>query len=724
MTHTPRTPHHPLTPTSPPSHPPHTAPRTSHHHQPKRAHPELLLLAAATLIAVLVIEVAYAIDSEWPPAADPVNAQMSPGPGLEMEKISISIPNEFSQWFTHQHDVGGWNEWPVDFAIGDIEGESDGDTDIVLYLADEVLLGARIEIDWVNNSGTLVPLWAWKLPNTPSTPPGSHAGLGPHNCLIWDFDNDGSNEIALVGPAQYDLWGVPTWGQAVYVVQEDPTPPPGPWDFSVPPPRVLAVSEASGLSSSSEIGERLGICRVRDTAYRQDILSFNHDGSTLSIWRLPDDPASTSMVRVFSSAYTVPITHEYNHADIDGDGFDEFAWDGVLDFVDLVNGTATPTNTTNPLEGVWLWHTGQVPYDHMDQMMILDFDPNSPGLEINSLPEYQWTDPTGASHPGVDTLWNTDGTILRVNDDCPFQHPQSVSVGNWTSSRDGLESIYVPKSFSNQTVTGSEIWLCGSYAVDAEQNELAVDGGYWQTVKVNPPENDLPIHRATGPNYRTWQIDWDGDRSQDEILHYFWQTLIVWRMGEKGDWGTTPPPGMPTEQQVQSSWIENGVELWWDFYQGYNGAKVDEWGWNNGGPGRYTHYYQKLGEAYPGAGAWRPLAWDIGRDYREEIVVATPFAINIFYNSDPLPFGSSHISPIRDRMYRRVRMERVGEPYIFPQDPPCIGDLNDDNNVDILDLLYVLDQWGQTNSTADLNVDQTVDILDVLIVIGTWGPCP
>lgn len=689
----------------------------------------LTLCAMWAVASPAGLRVARPIDSEWPPEADPINNQMSPGANLEMGLISVSIPNEFADWFAHQHDVGGWNEWPLDFAIGDIEGIDDGDVDIVLSMANEIMLGARLTIDVDAGTATLEPLWCWKVPGAPATPPSNHAGHDAHNCLIWDFDGDGANEVAIVAPAQYELWGELVWGQAIYVVQTDSSPPPAPWDFSVPPPRVLAQSEASSDASSGEIAERLGICRVSDTPYRQEIVSHNHDGSTLSIWRMPPQgsPIPGALERVFSRSWTVPVTHEFNHADIDGDGFDEFAWDGVLDFVDLVGGVATPTNATDPLQGVWLWKTGMVQYAHMDQMMILDFDPASPGLEINSTPEFDWTDPTGATHRGVDTLWKTDGTILRVNDDCPFHHPQGIHVGNWTASRDGLESIFVPKSFGAPTVTGGEIWLCGAYAVDAQQNELAVDGGYWQTVKVNPPENDLPIHRATGPAYRMSQIDWDGNRESDEILNYFWQTMIIWRMGEKGDWGDTPPAGMPTQAQLQEPWIEDGNELWWEFYQGYNGQKINEWSWNNGGPGRYTHYYEKLGEAYPGGGVWRPLAWDILGDSREEAVVVTRNKINIFFNRDLPPTGIAATSPTADRTYRRVRMERVGEPYMFEvgNDTPCPADFNNDRQVNGADLAMLLASWGATDpdSRIDLDHNGVIDGADLAVFLGAWGSC-
>lgn len=687
--------------------------------------PRRLVAAAATGMALWAIGLpsSQATDSEWPPAPDPINAQMAPGPGLEMGLVSMTIPAEFAAWFSHAHDVG-WMTFPLDFAIGDVEGVDDGDVDIVIHMADEILLGARLTIDLQSGAGSLLPLWCWKAPNSPADPPTSHVGLDRHNVLIWDFDDNGSNEIAVVAPAQYDLWGKLVWGQAIYVLAEDPDPPPPPWEFSVPPPRVLAVSDASAVAESGEIGERLGICRVRDTDGRRDIVSTKHHGTTLSIWKLVPADDAWSLERVFFRPWQLPKTHEYNHADVDGDGYDEFAWDGIVDLVDSVDGQWTPTNAKNPLQGVQRWSTGMVPYGHMDQMMLLDFDPASPGLELNSLPEDEWDDPTGAHHEGVDTLWRSDGTVLRVNDDVPWEHPQSMYVGNWTDSRDGLESLYVPKD--SVLSNGNETWLAGHYAVDAYQNELAVDGGYWQLVKLNPPKNTLPIHRATGPCNKMQQIDWDGNHLQDEILHDFWQTMIVWRMGLKGDWGATPPPGMPTEAQLQEPWTEEGFELFWEFYQGYNGQMIDEWAWNNGGPGRHTHYYRKLAEAFPGSGWWTPLAYDIAGDYREEAVVVTHNRVNVFFNTTPLADPQLHPSPGGDLEYRRLRMERVGEPYRF--DPPDPWDLDGDGHVDITELLAVIDAWGPCPAdppgaacAADIDGDGSVGVGDLLLLLANWG---
>lgn len=50
-----------------------------------------------------------------------------------------------------------------------------------------------------------------------------------------------------------------------------------------------------------------------------------------------------------------------------------------------------------------------------------------------------------------------------------------------------------------------------------------------------------------------------------------------------------------------------------------------------------------------------------------------------------------------------------------------IGDLNGDLIVDVLDLLILLGEWGQSSSPADLNGDNTVDWLDLLILLANWS---
>ncbi|HRQ74486.1 MAG TPA: hypothetical protein PK098_01050 [Phycisphaerales bacterium] len=55
-------------------------------------------------------------------------------------------------------------------------------------------------------------------------------------------------------------------------------------------------------------------------------------------------------------------------------------------------------------------------------------------------------------------------------------------------------------------------------------------------------------------------------------------------------------------------------------------------------------------------------------------------------------------------------------------------DFNESGTVDVLDLLYLLGNWGvcpmRGACAADLNCDGTVDVLDLLILLGAWGPYP
>jgi len=53
----------------------------------------------------------------------------------------------------------------------------------------------------------------------------------------------------------------------------------------------------------------------------------------------------------------------------------------------------------------------------------------------------------------------------------------------------------------------------------------------------------------------------------------------------------------------------------------------------------------------------------------------------------------------------------------------CIADLTGDYQVNVSDVLFMLGEWGQTDSPADINQDGIVDVSDLLIVIGSWGPC-
>ena len=55
----------------------------------------------------------------------------------------------------------------------------------------------------------------------------------------------------------------------------------------------------------------------------------------------------------------------------------------------------------------------------------------------------------------------------------------------------------------------------------------------------------------------------------------------------------------------------------------------------------------------------------------------------------------------------------------------CIGDINLDGTVDVMDLLQVIGSWGPcTACPADIDGNGAVDVMDLLEVIANWGPCP
>ena len=53
----------------------------------------------------------------------------------------------------------------------------------------------------------------------------------------------------------------------------------------------------------------------------------------------------------------------------------------------------------------------------------------------------------------------------------------------------------------------------------------------------------------------------------------------------------------------------------------------------------------------------------------------------------------------------------------------CAEDFDGDGTVGVNDLLFVVGQWGLTDSEADLDGNGIVDTPDLLAVIAAWGAC-
>ncbi len=80
----------------------------------------------------------------------------------------------------------------------------------------------------------------------------------------------------------------------------------------------------------------------------------------------------------------------------------------------------------------------------------------------------------------------------------------------------------------------------------------------------------------------------------------------------------------------------------------------------------------------------------------------------------------------------QLRCDVLGSPavqwhspyYVSIEGAKCPADIDSSGEVDVLDLLTMLGQWGPAfDSPADIDSSGTVDVTDLLILLGAWGPC-
>lgn len=697
-----------------------------------------VLLPLGMIITVFSAIIGFkvmAYDSEWPPVQDPWNENIDQNPDLVMDEIQVSFndPNgDLTDWFYHghiiKHPAGDYMEWPVAMAIGDLEGPDDGDMHLVLNMSQEVVLAGKLDIDWNAKTANFYPLWFYKFPWTTSKPlPNDHhEGMEMRSVCIWDFDGDGENEVAVCGPTEeYKERGL-------HILKTDPSPPPCPPGCPAPPPLELAYIYPGSPAyphSYTDFGFHVGICKVLDDspgsdAPRQICVYLDY---YLSVFNLVNNGSGYSLETLFNADahcenhLTNSLTHYYNITDVDGDGYDEFLLDGVIDFVDRDssgNWTYTNKDPNYHYAGVQVWRTGQsgtcASTQHMDAIVCANWIPDDEhdGLEVMCAPcSSTYYNPPGVLRESVDICFDDLdcidygpngilGTVIGYNgggppDGAPAGHTQQLFGGNWTSTRAGLEAIIIPKGHPSIPLYPQEdVWFMGGYAVDCHHNELVWDGGMFGNCAQDYGQ------RATGPIGRVvQQIDWDGDYSQDEILNWM-RVLYVWRMGEKGDWEPGPEPTfMPDVNQIDDKVLNEVAmeEYWWYWYQGNSGDHIWDWGWPSGtnGAGRYSHYYEKVSEVYPGGCFAKVLGYDVAGDYREEIVnVAYPdsskkLKISIYYNSDDLDNPWKYRNPRELSAYKLFRNQVKPAPYMYADQPAL-------DRIEITTLKNPLDpeQWG------------------------------
>ena len=96
------------------------------------------------------------------------------------------------------------------------------------------------------------------------------------------------------------------------------------------------------------------------------------------------------------------------------------------------------------------------------------------------------------------------------------------------------------------------------------------------------------------------------------------------------------------------------------------------------------------------------------------------------FHSHDLPFDAHH-SEFRIRFRTQVNSS-TDEWYIDDVSiegvPPCPADLDGNGEVNTIDLLILLGNWGPNpGSPADIDGNGVVNTIDLLILLGNWGPC-
>ena len=667
-------------------------------------------------------------DGEWPPKADPLwdGTQVVNNPlatsHLYLDRIEFTIPNSpkpYADWISHHHALPPsgcsplfpWGGWKTDFVVGDVDNDGLAD-DIVITMAGEAVFAAKMQIDFATMTGQLQPLWLWLTPYARTLPGPFHApascnALNRNNAFIWNFVADGApddtNEIAFVGLSAGNE-------EQLFILRTDPTHPDG-------------VAVVAQTPPAFEVEHRLGVCRVRNTAFPRDIVMTEHHNGRVFIWshegtglnlKYKGDPFVGTGIKA--------KVHECNWLDIDGDGFDEFFLNGLVDFVDAdPNGDPVSTSGTG---GIARWQIMDAPIPggpgtgaHCDQVYAADWDPTRPGLEVLAVTETgtegKWIEAqTGTVHSAPwDTLWDADcGTLLYEWLSAPAADGQAVYGANWTPAYEGIEAITSPKDYTGKelVIAPDQHEATGSYVtvVRGTPNPsfqlLTIDGALYHGPSPPlgypyEPTNTLKV-RSGGPWGRMYALDWNGDYASDEILHHPRDdgNLIVFRLGAKGDWGTGPlPPGLPEQPLVESLVPPiqgegddpscGGPTGWWSFYsQGECGEHIppapNPWSWSQGGPGQGSHYFQKLKEVMPNTGQWGAIVtkpYDIGGlDHREEILAVsiqpTPM-LHIYFNNAPLPTGAfARPSPHGSLAYRAYRQTDPIQPFQFQKDAVAI----------------------------------------------------
>jgi hypothetical protein len=419
------------------------------------------------------------------------------------------------------YPVASTGNWPVSVAIGDID--NDGELDLLYQIEQRLLLAVGFTR---NSCGVPISAHAiWAI----FDPLGdvNKVGWGRDRPVIWDIDGDGLNEVAWVAHVQtagsYDL--------ALQVIDDNTTLTPDPSFYNVPRPSIAASwlfsTQAPGWGgrirnpgSPDSILLTPGRFRAGTSVYDLLVASTQDEEPRIVVF----NPAAGTLTTQFALPWQGQGTHDPHVFDLNGDGTEEILTNGVVD----PNGPSWRLCSYYAGPAAWTCSTGWHNYDHADSLQPIA-DLNLDGVLDVVMVDDGYTKVGSGAPLGLQYTLNgfpmfvpSWGNLLRHNTSAPAQHGQTVAIGRWVAGTDvfgysGPQALFTPKGAPYSNGSG-QTW--GSYMANRNLDSLA-------SAIVTSPWNGNQI----GPvGWNPHAIDWDGDRSQDEVFSPFGDVNGVFRL--------------------------------------------------------------------------------------------------------------------------------------------------------------------------------------------------
>lgn len=305
-----------------------------------------------------------------------------------------------------------------------------------------------------NGTGGLTKLWEYSNPVNPPNPPGKYQ----YKYVIWDVDADSQNEVAGMFAGASGYLELRILNGATGAVE-----------------RSITTTVANPTSSDDIMETRcyVTVANFRGLATPRDIVLLTENNGIGEIWAYTDT-LTLLWDTTYDNTETPDQIHIYAHFpwtyDIDGDGKDELVGRWIFDD----NGTKGAFISDSTIQR---W------FAHIDRAHFGDFDPSSPGIEIITSREYVEA-----------TLWKCNGSVNNMtklwDKNTGLANAKLIGVGELSAANEGPEVM----TFNGGKSSGAlNVVYRTQNGAQLTSHQMWDDGG-------------------------SYNVDWDGDRSKDEML--------------------------------------------------------------------------------------------------------------------------------------------------------------------------------------------------------------